>query len=198
MGNVIDLFQALDGLQQTFWAIAIIASVVFVIQFILTLVGMDHSDVDVDFSGDGTMELGDGMNLFTIKNLIGFLMGFGWAGVCLRDGIRSNTLLIVAAVLVGALFVLMFVLIYKQTRRLDRNGAFDINDCKGKTASVYLRIPAGGEGKGKVQISINGSVHELDALTDEDLIASGQTVEITEILDKETVKVVNKQHNLVI
>ncbi|MDO4802395.1 MAG: hypothetical protein Q4A15_09545 [Prevotellaceae bacterium] len=92
----------------------------------------------------------------------------------------------------------MFILIYKQTRKLDRNNTFCINDCLNKTASVYLRIPAGGEGKGKVQISINGSVHEIDALTDEDQIKSGTIVKIVEVLDNETVKVINEQNNLVI
>ena len=198
MDNLITTFQGMDTLLQVFWIIALISSVVFVIQFILTLVGMDHSDIDVDFDGDGTMDFGDGINLFSIKNLFGFLVGFGWTGVCLYDSITSDFVRILVAVCVGCLFVAMFVLIYKQTRKLDRNGAFDIHDCLNKTANVYLRIPAGGEGKGKIQISINGSVHELDAITDEDAIPSGQNVKITEIIDNETLKVVNNQFNLVI
>ncbi|MCQ2075416.1 MAG: serine protease [Bacteroidaceae bacterium] len=195
---MIEVFQNMDSLLQVFWVIALIASIIFVIQFVLTLIGMDHSDVDVDFDGDGTMDLGDGMNLFTIKNLFGFLVGFGWAGVCLYNSISSNIVRIIVALIVGILFVLMFVLIYKQTRKMDRNGAFDINDCLDKTATVYLRIPASGEGKGKVQISINGSVHEIDALTDEDAIPSGQNVKIVEIIDNETLKVVNNQFSTVI
>ncbi len=195
---MIEAFQNMETLLQVFWVIALVASVVFVIQFILTLVGMDHSDIDVDFDGDGTMDLGDGMNLFTIKNLFGFFVGFGWAGVCLYDSINNDFVRILIALIVGILFVMMFVVIYKQTRKMDRNGAFDINDCIGKTASVYLRIPAGGEGKGKVQISINGSVHEIDALTDEDAIPSGQNVKIVEIVDSETLKVVNNQFCTVI
>ncbi len=188
----------METLLQVFWVIALVASIVFVIQFVLTLVGMDHSDIDVDFDGDGTMDLGDGMNLFTIKNLFGFFVGFGWAGVCLYDSISSDFVRIFIALVVGVLFVMMFVVIYKQTRKMDRNGAFDINDCVGKTASVYLRIPAGGEGKGKVQISINGSVQEIDALTDEDAIPSGQNVKIVEVVDSETLKVVNNQFCTVI
>lgn len=195
---MIEAFQNMETLLQVFWVIALVASVVFVIQFILTLVGMDHSDIDVDFDGDGTMDLGDGMNLFTIKNLFGFFVGFGWTGVCLYDSINNDFVRILIALIVGILFVMMFVVIYKQTRKMDRNGAFDINDCIGKTASVYLRIPAGGEGKGKVQISINGSVHEIDALTDEDAIPSGQNVKIVEIVDSETLKVVNNQFCTVI
>ena len=179
----------MDSLQQVFWVCALLASAVFVVQLILTLMGMDHSDVDVDFDGSGTMDFGDGLSLFTTKNLVGFFMGFGWAGVCFAGNITNRFLLTLVAVLAGCLFVGMFVLIYKQTRKLDRNGAFSIQECLDKTASVYIRIPEGGMGKGKVQISIHGSVYELDALTDGDMIPSGQHVRIIGIVDSETVKV---------
>ncbi len=200
MEELFTTFQNLDVLLQFFWGCAVIASIIFVIQFILTLFGIDHGDLSTDFDiHDGsTMDLGGTINLFTIKNLIGFLMGFGWAGVCFYNSISSTFLLILSSFAVGCLFVAMFILIYKQTRKLDRNNTFCINDCLNKTASVYLRIPAGGEGKGKVQISINGSVHEIDALTDEDGIKSGTIVKIVEVLDNETVKVINEQNNLVI
>ncbi len=198
MEELFSMYQELDPMMKVFWGCAIVASVIFLIQFILTMFGMDHSDMDVDFDGDGTMDLGDGINLFTMKNFINFFIGFGWAGVCLRDSISSNTLLILVAVLVGVLFVAMFVLIYKQMRKFEKNGAYKIEDCLDKSATVYLRIPAGCQGKGKIQISLNGSVLEIDALTDEDEIASGQKVKVVEIIDGETVKVVNTQYNLVI
>ena len=102
------------------------------------------------------------------------------------------------AFLVGLSFVAMFVFLYMKTRRLETNGAFNINDCLGRTAQVYLRIPAGGQGKGKIQISLNGSVQEFDAITEEDDIPSGITVKITEVMEGEILKVVNVQNNLVI
>ncbi|MBO4397668.1 MAG: serine protease [Bacteroidaceae bacterium] len=198
MGELINEFNNLDTLQQIFWGCSIVSSLIFVIQLVLTLIGMDHSDVAVDFDGSDTMDLGNGINLFSIKNLVNFFLGFGWSGVCLYKTITSPILLVLVALLFGCAFVAMFVFIYKQTRKLEKNGAFSINDCLGKSASVYIRIPAGCEGKGKIQISIDGSVHEIDALTDEDEISSGKTVKVVEIVDNETVKVVNTQYNLVI
>ena len=178
-------------LLQIFWGCAVVASVIFLVQMVLTLIGMDSSDVDVDFDGANTMDLGGGLNLFTIKNLMGFLVGFGWTGVCFYDTITSPVLLIVAAVVVGLLFVGIFVLIYKQTKKLEHNGAFQIEEVKGTTVSVYLRIPAQGAGKGKVQVSQNGSIHELDALTYGEEIPSGAKVKVVEIVDNETVKVIH-------
>ena len=190
MGELFAQYGAMPLLLQIFWGCAVVASLIFLVQMVLTLIGMDSSDMDVDFDGANTMDLGGGLNLFTIKNFIGFLVGFGWAGVCFYNSITSSILLILVAVIVGLLFVGIFVVIYKQTKKLEHNGAFQIDDVKGTTVSVYLRIPAQGSGKGKVQVSQNGSVHELDALTDGEEIPSGAKVKVVEIVDNETVKVV--------
>lgn len=189
MGELFAQYGAMQLLLQIFWGCAVVASLIFLVQMVLTLIGMDSSDMDVDFDGANTMDLGGGLNLFTIKNFIGFLVGFGWAGVCFYNSITSSILLILVAVIVGLLFVGIFVVIYKQTKKLEHNGAFQIDEVKGTTVSVYLRIPAQGSGKGKVQVSQNGSVHELDALTDGEEIPSGAKVKVVEIVDNETVKV---------
>ncbi len=191
MGELFAQYGAMPLLLQIFWGCAVVASLIFLVQMVLTLIGMDSSDMDVDFDGANTMDLGGGLNLFTIKNFIGFLVGFGWAGVCFYNSITSSILLILVAVIVGLLFVGIFVVIYKQTKKLEHNGAFQIDEVKGTTVSVYLRIPAQGSGKGKVQVSQNGSVHELDALTDGEEIPSGAKVKVVEIVDNETVKVVH-------
>jgi hypothetical protein len=189
MGELFTMYGELPLLLQIFWGCAVVASLIFIVQMVLTLIGMDSSDVDVDFDGANTMDLGGGLNLFTIKNFIGFLVGFGWAGVCFYDAIPNVILLLLVAFVVGCLFVGIFVVIYKQTKKLEHNGAFKIDDVMGTTVSVYLRIPANGTGKGKVQVSQNGSVHELDAFTDGEEIPSGAKVKIVEVIDNETVKV---------
>ena len=189
MNDIITWYGSMPLLLQVFWGCALISSLVFAVQMVLTLIGIDSSDIDVDFDGGDTLDLGGGLNLFTIKNLIGFLVGFGWAGVSFYTYIENSILLVLIAFVVGALFVAMFVLIYRQTRRLEHNGAFNVNDMVGKTVSVYLRIPPYGEGKGKIQVSLNGSVQEFDAVTDGPGIPSGAKVTVLELIDKETVRV---------
>ena len=82
MGELFAMYGEMQMLLQIFWGCAVVSSIIFLVQLVLTLIGMDSSDVDVDFDGANTMDLGGGLNLFTIKNFIGFLVGFGWAGVC--------------------------------------------------------------------------------------------------------------------
>lgn len=189
-------YTGMDSMQQVFWGCALVASLVFVIQMVLTMIGMDGHDVDTSFDvadfGDtdaDTMDAGGGLSLFSIRNLINFLLGFGWAGVSLHKTIGNNILLLIASIAVGCFFVWMFFYIRKQTRKLEANGAFNIKNCMGRTANVYLRIPEKGEGKGKVQISVNGAFHELDAITDGEAITTGQKVRITEVIDGETLRV---------
>lgn len=183
------MFQAMDTWMQTFWVCAIGGSVIFIVQMVLTMIGMDSTDIDVDYDGADTMDLGGSISLFSIKNFVNFIVGFGWAGVCLADVIENKVILSLVAMLVGIGFVAMFFYIRKQTRKLEHNGAFQIEDCVGKTVNVYLRIPAQKGGMGKVQVSLNGSVHEIQAMTEGDELLSGQKAVISSIIDNSTVMV---------
>lgn len=173
-------FSELSGVMQMFWGIAIIASVVFVIQAVLTFVGIDSTDagdVDFDFDDSGTMDVGGMASLFSIRSMINFFVGFGWAGVSLRNVIENDTILVIVALVIGFFFAYWYVFFRKKLMKLESNGAYKISDCLGKEADVYLRIPAGG--RGKVQISLGGSIHEIDAMSDSDVdIASGERVKI--------------------
>lgn len=189
MENLSLWFSQLDGIMQMFWGCAIVSSFIFAIQAVLTLIGMDSSDVDVDFDGPNTMDLGGGISLFTVKNFVNFFVGFGWAGISFRPLISSDFLLLLAAIAVGCLFVAIFLFILKQMLKLEANGAFKLEDCVGKVADVYLRIPAGGAGEGKVQVSVNGSIYELSAYTEGDEIPTGFKVRVVKAMDGSALKV---------
>ena len=204
-------FSSLDTSMQVFWACAIAATIVFVIQNLMMLLGIGDmdSDVDADVSTDfdvhtdfdsadgasdidissghsgheGTLGSAGIFSLFTLRNFINFFLGFGWGGISFAPLIQSKGLLILVAFLCGLLFVAVFVLMFRAIMRLEKNGAFRISDCVGQVASVYLRIPANHKGAGKVQISVNGSVHELNAFTDGDFLPTGARVRVTKVID---------------
>lgn len=180
---MLEWYSQLDTTMQVFWGCAIVGSVIFLIQAVLTLIGMDsdlNMDTDIDLGEGDTMDLGGGLSLFSIRNLVNFMVGIGWGGICLRSAISNDFLLCVVAILIGCAFVWLYFIIRKQTRKLESNGAFNIKSCEGKIADVYLRIPAEGQGKGKVQVSINGSVHEVDAVTEGPELPSGAKVTVLE------------------
>ena len=183
---MMDLFNSLEPLQKFFWTIACCASLVFIIQTIMTFIGLG-TDADVDAGPmDGSVDsIEDGAlsGVFSFRNLVNFLLGYGWAGVLLFDDIEKRWLLQFVAIAVGVLFVLAFVFMFRQVMKLSHDGSFKINEAVGLKADVYLRIPAARSGRGKVQVSVKGSIHEIDAVTDNDAeIPTGGQVEIIKAL----------------
>lgn len=182
-----DFFSDMDVLLKTFWWIALPASLLFVIQTIMTFVGADAGDgLEADFDGD--LDGGDhSFQLFSLRNLVNFMLGFGWTGVTFFDSIDNRFVLILLATLIGSLFVAVFFMVIKQLLKLAEDNTVRIQDAVGKLAEVYLFIPAGGMGKGKVQVSIRGSVHEYDAISKGASFATGSFVRIVEIENKNLV-----------
>lgn len=185
---------------KVYWTIAIVSSIVFVIQMVLTFVGIGDADADggvdlpdtdvavSDGNGD-TLDTGGAIQLFTVRNLVNFLLGIGWAGVCLWDLIPIRPLLAGAAILCGCLMVAAFLVMFRQVMKLQGNGAIRIDSYVGVSCSVYLRIPARRQGQGKVQISLHGSVQEIDAQTDGAEMASGSRARVVSVIDSHTLLV---------
>ena len=183
---MMELFNSLEPLQKFFWVIALCASLVFLIQTIMTFVGLG-TDADVDAGPmDGSVdsvEDGSLSGVFSFRNLINFLLGYGWAGVLLFDSFEKRLVLQLVAIAVGLVFVLAFVFMFRQVMKLSHDGSFKMQEAVGLKADVYLRIPAARSGRGKVQVSVKGSVHEIDAMTDNtEEIATGGQVRIVKVL----------------
>ena len=175
------------------WGVTLTASIIFIVQTILTFVGADvDSDFDVDGSGIDDPSLGghSGMNLYTFRNLVNFILGFGWTAILLKNTIHSNFLLILVAAAVGVALVVLVMYLFKWLSSMQQTGTIDVfqqaTGCQGK---VYLAIPAERSGAGKVQISINNSVREYDALTDGDALPTGTDVKVVEAINATTLLV---------
>ena len=182
---MLESFTQLDTSQQIFWGCAIASSTFFVLQTACMLAGIggDSADFDGVDADTGLGESGiasEAMQMFTVRNFVNFLLGFGWGGVCLRPYFESAGMLTLAAVGVGVLFVALFVFLFKQLMKLEQSGNIDIErDVVGQEADVYLVIHAGE--RGKVQLSVNGSVHEYEAVAADPAaeIPTGARVRIT-------------------
>lgn len=181
-----NVFEALSTSQQIFWCVALGASIVFIIQTIMTFVGLD-SDTDVDASGLDGLDADGLSGFFSLKNFVNFLLGYGWAGVALHASIGSPVGLQFAAVGVGLAFVLVWVIIIRQVMKLGVDKTFQIDETVGIVADVYLRVPAHKEGNGKVMVSVRGSVHELDALTEGEQIPTGAKARIVSTIGSDAV-----------
>ena len=189
---------SLSVIMKVLWGITLAASLVFVIQTVMTFIGADAGgDFDVDAGGgmdvdldDVSSAMGTGMNLLTFRNLVNFLLGFGWTFILLQKNISSTGILLFISVLVGLALVAIVMYMFKWLSSMQQSGTIDVYKaavgCHGK---VYLTIPGARSGEGKVQITINNSVREYAALTDSDTLKTGTPIKVLEVLSPSTLLV---------
>ena len=185
-------WSSLSVLSKILWGVTLAATLVFIIQSILTFVGADM-DSNTDFDMDATDisgDLGGGINLYTFRNFINFILGFGWTAILLKDSVKSKAVLIIIATLVGIALVAIVMYLFRLLAKMQASGNIDVNTMAvGCTGKVYLTIPGERKGVGKVQISINNSVREYEALTDGDTIKTDTSIKVVEVINDSTLLV---------
>jgi len=168
-------WQALSGAEQIYWGIAIIASLLFLIQMILSFVGIDSElDMDID-DGDA------GIGIFSVKGIISFFMFFGWGGiVSLGAGFKAPQVLMIAF-LIGFLAMVAVAYVFSKLLRLQETGTVDVDAALGQVGEVYLTIPGDKEGLGKIHLKLAGKLMEFDAVTTGHTLNYGTSVKVKRI-----------------
>ncbi len=177
-------WQQLPSLERIFWVVALLFSALFVIQLILSFVIGDgdasEGDADSYVAGDD----GAGHQYFTIKNMIAFFTIFGWTGIACLQGGMSSTAAIGIAIGAGSVVVLMMAVLFKSMSKLKQSGTLQIKNALGLVAETYLLVPARRGGFGKIHIKVQGSLHELQAITDDaEPIATGKLVKVVGLVN---------------
>lgn len=182
LDNVADIFRSLDPMLQGFWILALVSSVFFLMQTVSIFIGYDADDPG--FGGDADFD-SEGFQIVSIKTIICFILGFGWTGVLFWHTIGNRLLIALLAFFVGLAFMLIIAFLLRWVTKLDRDNTFNIEKTVGHAAKVYLRIPAKRADTGKVLVSLDGSMHELEALTDdiEPIPTGGSVVVVSTIKD---------------
>ena len=186
----------LSPVMKLLWGVTLTATLVFVIQTVMTFLGADADstdfDVDVDTSMDGSdlSNIDSGANLYTFRNFVNFFLGFGWTAIILQPSVKSTAVLVIISVLVGIALVALVMYMFKWLYSMQQSGNINVYKaavgCQGK---CYLRIPGERAGEGKVQITIQGAVREYNAVTDGDEIKTGTSVKVIEAIDGNTLLV---------
>ncbi len=184
---MMDKFLALELPMQVFWGLAIISSAFFLVQTIMAFLGLD-ADTD-DGAGFEDVEMGGVSGYFSFRNLVNFMLGYGWGGIVLHDVIPNLMWLQVAALGIGVLFVIIFVFILRQIMKLSTDKTFHIEEAIGLIADTYLRIPGEKKGSGKVMVSVRGSMHEMEAITEGEAIPTGTKVRVVKAIGTDLLEV---------
>ncbi|UMB53120.1 hypothetical protein MKD41_12340 [Lutibacter sp. A64] len=181
-----EFFEGMSTLEQTYWMVALIGSTIFLIIFILTFIGGGDSDMEADADDFVADDGGVGFQFFTFKGLVGFFTIFGWTGiVCINEGLSTIPTLIISS-FAGLLMMVLTSLLFFWMHNLAESGTLKIKNAVGVICEVYLPIGANRSKMGKVQIKVQGSLRELEAITDNDEeLKTGTMVKVIEIVSAE-------------
>ncbi|MBO4263300.1 MAG: hypothetical protein J5871_01305 [Bacteroidales bacterium] len=183
---LLEWWGTLSVAMKVLWGITLVASLIFVVQTVLTFIG---ADVDTDFDLDADAVDG-GSGLLTFRNFVNFFLGFGWSAILLANQVSSIPVLLVISVSVGVGLVAVVMLLFKWLGSMQQSGNINVyQSAAGCHGTVYLTIPASRSGKGKVQITINDAVREYNAVTDGDALKTGAEIQVIEAVGDDTLLV---------
>lgn len=180
---------------QVFYCIAVPATVVLLIQTLLMLIGIGDdadgiggfgdgdadgiSDIDGVFGDNDVADVPDGfgfdsLRIFTLRGFVAFFVVFGWVGVLMQTADVSLWLTVIVSTVCGAAIMLLLAILLRAVMRLRSDGNADNRNAIGISGKVYLTIPPSRTGEGKVQLMLQGSYVERNAVTDDtEAIATG-------------------------
>lgn len=212
-------WSGLDLFTQILYCVSIPSTLILLIQTILIIMGFgnggpdmnlsDTSGIDLpgcDCSGCDVGDMGDlsdggdfvnpadagAMHLFTFQGIVTFLCVFSWVGILTYMAVPKIIVAVPVGFVCGAGAMVGVAKIIQAAGKLAQSGNLDPKKFLGETGTVYVTIPAGGKGQGKVNISLGERYTEFDAITEEpENIPSGTNIRVVDIR-AENVLVVEK------
>jgi membrane protein implicated in regulation of membrane protease activity len=166
---------------QVFYAIALVALAVTLLQTLLALLGMGLEGVFEFFHVDVGGGDASGLGLFSSHTVSAFFLGFGWGGVLsLKGGLPvALATLIGAAAGLFLMFAMYFLL--RGLLRLQSSGNLEYSTAVGEVATVYVTVPGGNkDGGGQVQVMVQGQLITAGARkVSQGAVGPGDKVRIT-------------------
>jgi len=174
-------YTELTSFEQIYWIITGISTLIFLFVLITTFVGADGGDLgDVDAEVDG--DTGAGFQFFTFKNMVAFFTIFGWSGIASMDAENSKTITIIISIVCGLIMMSIMAAMFYYISKLTSSGTLKIQNALNQIGEVYLTVGAKRSKIGKVQIKVQGTLRELDALTDNETdLVQGNVIKVKEI-----------------
>lgn len=163
---------------------AVIGGIIFLIRFVLYILGGPDADVDVnvdtDMSGNLDHAAEPGFRLVSAQGVTGFFLMFGLIGLAMARGGIHDIWTILGGAGAGFFTMLVIAWVMMSMQKLQSDGTLKMENAIGQTGKVYLTIPEGGTGK--VTITVQGSLREFEAVSaDESAIHTGEAVRVVKL-----------------
>ena len=174
---------ALGGDAVTYSAMALVGTILFLLRLALAMFGdvIGDFEVDVDSGTDASF------TLFSLLSVMAFIMGTGWMGLACRfDWGLGRPVSVVIAVGFGVAMMFLASGLMYMTRTLNRTVTYDVQTAVGKTARVYMTVPAKDAGQGQVQVTVSGRLMTLEAVSDGPALEAFSEATVVGVRDDQT------------
>ena len=188
---------------------------VLILQLAFSLLGFDHHGFETDHFDAAAIDLGhadmptdqvdsveevvhaDGstfLKMLSVRAVVSAVTFFGWTGLAALKGGWTVWLSLSVATASGLVAMYVMATMLKFLSRLHAEGNVDIWRALGRTGTVYLSIPPSGKGAGKIHVGVQTRTMEYNAVSEDESLPSGASIEITDIIDEDTVQVRSTAH----
>ncbi len=148
-------WSSLQPLNQWFYAASAFFSVFFLWQLMSAVVGLSGgadigSDAEPSWDHQTPHDADDSVLVFkllSVRSVIAFFTLFSWAGALYMNLHLPVARALLYALLWGLAAMVLVSFVFHLLRRMTVSGNLRISACIGQTATVYLDIPAAGEGE---------------------------------------------------
>jgi len=143
------------------------------------------ADADVDHPGSSWL-----FQMLSFRTVVAALTFFGLGGAWSSSSGHTPALSLIAALAAGGGAMFGMYHLMKAIYNLQSSGNVDIRNAVGQPAKIYIPVPPAGEGKGKVQVTLQGRTMEYEAVTDaKEKFSTGENVVVEAIVSNDVVKV---------
>ena len=169
---------------------AIFGGTLIVCQMFLMMFGFGGADEGSDF-GDSVDHASptDLFKVLSFRTLTAGIAFFGLGGLAGLTGGTSKSVSVLIAVLSGLAATYAVYYLYWSAARMKTDGSLSNETLVGSSGSVYVRIPAGKSGIGKVLVCQQGRTVEYEAITAGDELKTSTPITVVAIVSSTTVEV---------
>ena len=177
-------------MQTFFLTCAILGGGILIVQLVLGLLGIAHIGADHDTHVHHAEDAAAGLNLLSVRALcagLGFFGIGGMAGLATGFGLLAALPL---GIVLGFGAMLGTALITRWMLTMEDDGSVSIHGAVGTTGTVYLTIPGGRAGTGKVLLTLQNRTVEYQAVTSQGALPTGASILVVDVVGPDTVDVV--------
>ncbi len=173
---------AIEGVDLLFAGSAIVGTILFIIYFLLVLVGgvadgaMDVMgfDVDLDVGAEGIF------HMLTIQGLLSFMMMFGIFGLGVSQSNDNVLYAIGAGTIAGIGSMWVIGKVFQMMKSLETDGTVKYHEALGAKGKVYQTIFPGDSGQ--VQVEFTGALRTVSAVShnEAEKIETGKFIQVVD------------------